>query len=1472
MFVAILAVPISLYVALRDPYIQTLSARIVANYLSKELKTEIRVNSFKLGFDLTLTLNGFLVNDQQGKVLLQAKSARFSLHNLKPTNLLQINVVDLHDVEINLVKYKGADGLNFQFIADYFNTETNDTTTSNPIEYQLKKLKLSNCKFRYWDQNAANDSIVGIDYSNLNLDNLYLQASSIKLKGDSVAGKINLFRVHEKSGFEIDRLKGTIALCSKGLSASGLQIETEKSNLKLDLQLKYNQFTDFNYFIDSVKVEANIETSTLYMADIGYFAPVMFEMPNSISIAGGIHGFVRDFYADNFYFDFGNTTSFNGSFVFKGLPDFFQTKIEMKIEKFVTNASDIGMFSLPIASRYIELPKNIADIGTIDINGTFIGKYNDFLAKSFIRTNNGHIQSDLALRTNQWNGETSYKGRVITRNLNLGKLLNADTILGKLNMNISIDGSGVSIETAQANIIGNVASIDFMNNTLNDINIDGNLTNQTFNGNFSIDDPKLRFDFKGLVDFNNTLPVFDFSANIKHADLFKLNLLHADTVQTFKGLLNAKFTGLSVDRFQGDINVNQSWFTDSRGKYGLNGLQLTLTEDANLNRKLILTSDFLDFELGGKFKFVDLEESFRRFISSYMAFEATAGKQKTVSSQNLSFSLRLKNTETLSRLLAPNLLIADNTRLSGVYTSENNSLDATFICDWMNVSGVRLQNPNLIIKTDQSLAAIKFQMRDLLFRESNPEDSTEFGVENPQFQFDIRNDSILYQVSWFNARSETVNKGDVQGYYFLNPNKMGELHIQNANLVINDTLWNIEKNNRMLITKDFTKIENLRFFSAKSALNLQGNLPFKELDTLSVTFNNWDLSNFDVLSRSYRFDLDGTVNGELALANLSKHPSFFSNLSVSGLHLNKELIGDARLLSSWSNVEESIYLNAQIINSGNIGTSRIVNLSGFYYPTREKDNIRFELVLDNFKVNLINQFLIDIVSNLQGLASGSVSITGELNKPKMQGFVNLSRTAFKIDYLNVLFSLQHTFEIKPDEVLINNLVLYDSIGNKALVNGKLTHNYLRDFNVKLRIKPNDLLALNTGSQQNELFYGSAFVTGEVIINGPFDDIEMDIQAMSQKGTNLVISLNTNSSIGSNDYITFVKAKNTDSIQKAVETRIAPSISKFGLNLNAFVTPDATLKIFLPYDVGNLETKGTGNISMGVSASGDLSLNGAYVVKSGAFVFAMENLPKKRFDLIDGGVITWTGDPIDAEIDVKGIYRVKASLSGLGLDTTSSIRNRVNVDCIIHLKKQLVNPEMKFSFRFPGSDPQLEQMVFSTLDTTNDAMMTQQMISLLVLNSFSFNRVNSFSIGNSSIDMISNQLSGLLSQISKDFDIGLHYRPGDKISNEELQVALSTQFFNDRISIDGNFDIINEGSTAKNASNLVGDFNLNAKITSDGRLSLTAYRHSNSNFWHTSSLFDNFAPYTQGIGISYREEFNQFADIFRKRKKTKTTPP
>ncbi len=1467
----ILALPISVYVSVRDPFVQNYLARLATGYLSDQMGTRILIKGFYLDLDLSLTLEGFEAYDQQQNLMFAAPYLNVSIHPQDFSKGLHIRKLILDKPYVSLVKYENSDELNLAFITEYFSSEQDTAVvkqnTSFPLTVDL--IQLNNGGFRYWDQNKDEPGLEGMDYSHLYITDIKLAANEFGLAGDSIFVSIRKLSAKDTSGVVLTHLHGDFVSDSEVTKAVNLELVTSNSSLNLDLSFHYNAYSDFLDFVDKVTIDAKVKPSNLYMADIGFFAPVMFDMKNSVSLAGNVSGTVADFATSSFSFQLGNNTSFVGDYSIKGLPDFFDSYMELDIDRMRINTEDLSAFLLP-GSLKIELPDQLRAMGNTIVRGSFKGKPDDFLANASIVTEVGSLQSDLRLFREKDAAELSYEGHLVTKDLQLGRLFDTEQV-GSLSMNAKVNGNGFTKETAQVSIDGVLQKIEFLRIPYGNIIMNGELSNERFNGFLSIDDSKLALEFNGEINLEPEIPEMNFSAEIAHADLFAMNILQTDTLMLLQSTVAANLFGFNPDDLIGSLRINNTSFEDSRGTYFMDSLLLTVTDEALLGKRYEISNDFFDFELGGKVHFASLPEALSNYVNHYIKIPGVIQQKSDVPEQDFYISMNFRQTETLTKLLNPDIVIASGTSASGVFTSSRHDLDVTLKVPYLAYGEFKMKDIFLKNSSDFSNANLTVALSEFIFRDSTSIDTTVLGIQRPTFGLLLQNDSLITTINWNDGLMPARNKGNIRATFLPDSSYGGSLHINRADLVVNDSVWRIDEDNQIDFRKEFTAVSNLRLDVGNQFIGLDGHLPLNEADSLDIVFDRWNISNFDLITMGYGFDLDGIISGDLQLANLLDKPAFFSNLHLSGLHMNKEKLGDARILSSWNNSDESIYLNAQIINVGNVSTSRMLNFSGFYYPTREKDNLLFELNLENFRLKALNPFLEGILSRIEGLATGDFNLRGALHKPVLTGELELFRTGFRIDYLNTVYSVQHKFTFEENKILFQDLMLYDTAGNKALVSGQISHNYLSDFRFKVRMDPKSFIALNTTRDMNDLFYGAAVVSGDVEISGPLNDIDLAINASTDQGTRLYIPLNNSAYVSDHDFIFFVDPLKDDEGQKSPKTVIPKPAQNFNINLNATVTPDASVQIYLPYNMGDLSARGSGNMRMGVNAAGNFTLLGDYNVQSGQFNFVFENLVRKRFELLEGGRISWTGDPLDAELNVKGLYRVKTSLGSLGivLDSSSSIRNRVNVDCIIHLQNQLFNPDISFSIRLPNTDDETRQIVFSVLDTTNNALMTQQMISLLVLGSFSYAGGSTANLSSSYINVISNQLSSWLSQISKDFDVGLHYKPGDELSNEELEVALSTQLFNDRVTIDGNFGMISNTATTQNASNIVGDVDITVKITKDGRLRAKAFNHSNVNSYYYYSNFDNYAPYTQGIGLSYRQEFDSFGELFRRKKKRNT---
>jgi hypothetical protein len=99
----------------------------------------------------------------------------------------------------------------------------------------------------------------------------------------------------------------------------------------------------------------------------------------------------------------------------------------------------------------------------------------------------------------------------------------------------------------------------------------------------------------------------------------------------------------------------------------------------------------------------------------------------------------------------------------------------------------------------------------------------------------------------------------------------------------------------------------------------------------------------------------------------------------------------------------------------------------------------------------------------------------------------------------------------------------------------------------------------------------------------------------------------------------------------------------------------------------------------------------------------------------------------------------------------------------------------------------------------------------------------------------------------------------------LEVALSKAFLNDRVSVQTTLDVpLGRQDASSTTSGLVGDVQVNYKITEDGRWKARAFNRSNNN----NPALDRLSPYTQGIGLEFGTQANTWKALIRRRKKVK----
>ncbi len=1437
------------------PVFQTWLVERLTLYLSDELHTRISIKHVDIEFFRKIVLEDIYVEDQQHDTLLYAPLFKVDITQFDyKKQKITINYAELENARIKLIRYKNIKGLNFQFFADYFSSSKKDTSQSPPWEVKLQNVVLKNATFSYRDL-RWNDTTRCIDWEDVYVTSLYADLRDLRTVNDTILFHAKELSLKEKSGFQLNHFAADTRFAEHYFDFRNFTIQTPQSDLRGQISFDFDSWDDFDDYIHKVRMRSSFAQSTISSEDIKYFATEVIGLNKTLKFSGDVKGTVDHLKGKNMQIVYTPQASYRGDIVLNGLPDIEDSYIELNINELRLNKKDIETIpAYPFDSGgKISLPANLDYLGTIKFKGKFSGFYNDFVAYGNATTDLGFVSSDLNLKIGDGKSPAQYSGHLSTFNFDIGKMLRLQPDVGFITARVEVKGSGLAVDRINTKLEGNINDLQVKGYTYHNLTVKGEMAKKLFNGSLIVRDENADFDFNGKVNYQDKLPVFDFVADVRKANLAKLNLVKRDSSSSLSTHAELHCTGNKIDNLEGSLHfVNTNYKEFPRG-ITLNDLTIH-SSDVNSKKHIKLESDFADASMTGIFKLSEIFQSAAYILSQYIP----AIKVKNVNSlddQTFDYKIDLKETRGVLDVLLPELSVQAGTHAEGHFNTLNNDFTALLKSDEVTYQGVRFDGINISGNTSQGQLIVSAKENVIQFNDS-------LLLRNVMLTGKANNDSAFLNLLISNTDT-SLSKLNAGFIFHFTDNGVTTIKIDPADILVKHHIWKIDPANFLSFDSSGITISNYNFQSENQTVNIGGKISRSINDKLFFSFSKFDIAVVNDMLKIYNVQIGGIANGNADISDLYHKPSLNSNLNIDYLSFYNDTLGNANIVSDWNTGNGVINVTAAVTRGG----EQNISVEGKYIIKEKNDEIDLAINLKKTNVKTFSNYLKGIVSDLSGNASGEFRLHGLASKPLLTGEAHLQKVNFRIDYLNTRYSLSTDVKLKEEYIEFNHVMINDAKGNKAIANGKVYHKNLKDFYFDVDIATSKTQVLNTSVHDNELFYGEAYASGRINISGYLDYIKMDIGLKSEKGTEINIPLSNPEEVSHNSFITFVKSEELkDSILKAQTI----DLSGIEMNFDLEVTPDATIRLEFDPKIGDvIKGTGHGNIIMNISPSDGFKMYGDYIIEHGQYLFTLQNVLSKEFTIENGGYVRWSGDPYDAYINIDAHYKnLNASLYDLLQDSTIGYTKAVPVVLTLNLSDKLFNPVIKFDIDVKNIDATTESRVRRAINT--EEAKYKQAVSLLVIRRFSpaeelSNRAQLTTgdvVGANAYEFLSAQLSNWASQINENVNVGLNYQPGSNLTQEEWELALGTSLFNDVVRVEGNVGVANSNSTTttnQNTSSLVGDINVEVKANKDGRVKLKAFTRSNNN-----SLINNLnSQYTQGIGIFYREEFNSVGELFQR---------
>jgi len=545
-------------------------------------------------------------------------------------------------------------------------------------------------------------------------------------------------------------------------------------------------------------------------------------------------------------------------------------------------------------------------------------------------------------------------------------------------------------------------------------------------------------------------------------------------------------------------------------------------------------------------------------------------------------------------------------------------------------------------------------------------------------------------------------------------------------------------------------------------------------------------------------------------------------------------------------------------------SNNYVKGEGTIIAINEKPNIDIDLFINDFDISFIERIGLNTMSEISSNVSGDVNLWGAYDNIQHNGTLFLNESSFTVPYLNVKYFLSDKSEITlyNQNFELNNISIKTNNSESITsLNGKIFHKDYKNWNLDLAFKSDRLYLINKEFSENENFYGNAFIGGDILINGPTNNVSINIDGITRDGTSIIIPNSQNYSVEDFTFIKFTDLNSYSNVSSKSKNQIPDTIKTLDLNINLEINNSAEIEITIDKETGSyISGNGDGNLFMEIDSGGKFNMFGDFTTKEGIYNFRNLALIDKKFQLKQGGSIIWDGEPLGAQMNIQATYNVPGGANPALLLDNPNFNKKIPTDVEIKLTGDLTKPDSPdFEIFFPNTSSTVTSEINYKL---NDPEIRQlQAISLLTQGIF----INEVSV---SIEGVTNNIYEKVSEVFSDIlggsqgplEVGLNYLQGDRSdildikTEDRFGVTLSTKI-SDKILFNGKIGVPIGGIEE---TLIIGDVQIDFILNEDGSLKAKVFNKENEFRYIGDEL-----GYTQGVGLSYQVDFQTFRDLLSK---------
>ncbi len=1464
---AIVWVLVGLYIVgvtmVNIPVVQRFVARRVAGLVTAKLGTGASVGRVDVGFFNRVIIDDVALNDQRGKPFFKATRLSVKLDCLEALHgRIAITSAQVFGMKARLYRPTADAPLNIQYVLD--SLASKDTTRHTPLDLQISSLIIRHGEVAYDQLDAPRKKT--LDLRHLHVTQLSSHIILNALRDDSLNLNVKKLALREQSGLRLETLALKAVAGGGKATLSDVCLQLPRSCVKAGHMEATYRMHDRHLADGSLHYSGAIDPSYVCPGDLAFVSAALKQWTNPLILATSFSGTATDLdihrldaiiahspHATSLTAQADATLQLSGHVSqWTTVPHWSAT-----VSRLAVNSQLLS----PLADR---LPAVVERAGDISFQGKARGVGRNLQSEGTLRTSQGNAVLSFAHR------DGKIDGHVKTDSLHIGRLAD-DSRLGLLAAAVDVSGD---LHSRQYAARGHVGRVDWNQYAYRNIDIDVTYGAKEAKAHLTIDDPQLAAVVAGSYSRTTPVPQGQLTASVARLNPAALHLAGGRVAGTvYGGQVSADFSGATLATLNGNLVVSDFYARKADDEYRLDNLSVAVGNNRQ-EHFLTFDSDFGHGEVRGQYDLATLRQNIENLVVAQLPSlqQFTALRHHNVRPDNFTLQATITRADWLRQLLGLPVEITQPVDLAADFDAQAHQVD------------VHVSAPD-IVYANQHLRHVSIGLTspaDNLCADIRATKMGKNGIGTDlQVSATAEHDALSADVRLDNHARTNRLKGNVRSAVRFAQNGKGVtealFNMQRSQITIGDTLLTVHPAS-IVYSKNHLLIRDLAVSSGRQHVQVSGEASRGTTDSIAVDLKNVNVAYVLDLVGFHSVDFSGYASGKAYVTRLFDAAGGHADLYVNKFRFEDGRMGTLMAKVGWNPKEEQIDISAEAVDT--MGTmwntdTRLTTIRGYVSPKR--NYIDLAIGARDTRGEFVESFCSSFMGNTNLSLNGDLRLWGDLKKINLTGDA-VASGSMHIKPLNADYTLHNdTIHFLVDDIRFEGDTLRDRNGNTAVVTGGLHHHHLARLTYDFDIRLNHLLGYDWDGSDGSTFYGTVYASGDVNITGRSGRVDIDIDATPEQGSQVVYNASNPDAIATREFIHWASrdvlptdstAADTDDDDDDVDV---PSDIRINFLINT--TPEATLKVIMDNASGDyIALNGSGVIRASYYNKGRVDVFGNYLVDHGNYKLTIQNIIKRDFEFLQGGVIAFGGDPYQADLNLKAQYQVNSvSLSDLQLGSSFS-GNNIRVNCLMNITGTPGAPKVDFDMDMPTVGTDAKQMIYSIINSEEE--MNQQVLYLLAVGRFlapSSNNALSGSTGEKQTSLamqsilsgqLSQQINNVLSTVINDnhWNFGANISTGDEgWNNAEYEGLLSGRLLNNRLLINGQFGYRDNVNAT---TSFIGDFDIRYLISPNGNFSVRVYNQTNDRYFTRNSLN------TQGIGFIIKRDFNGFRDLFGLKRKTK----